>query len=105
MLNPFEKKRQQRIECQKHFFDYCKQKNYKHHLIVNRGKRKDLIAKKREVAKYLRSLGYSYPVIGLVMDKDHTSIMHMVKDEFRERRNKNNLNRHHNRRILTKKHF
>lgn len=93
MLNAFEKKRQQRIECQKHFFDYCKQKNYKPHLIVNRGRRKDLVAKKREIAKYLRSLNYSYPVIGLVMDKDHTSIMHMVKDEFRERRNKNNINR------------
>ena len=38
---------------------------------------------RRFVAKGMRKFGYSYPEIGKVMGRDHTSIMYMADDDFR----------------------
>lgn len=89
-------KREQRIACEGYFQEYCKRKGYHPGHVVHLGRRRDLVEMKRDVAKYLRSLGYSYPVIGLVMDKHHTTIMHMVNDDFRERSNEKSRAYHKN---------
>lgn len=38
-----------------------------------------LVECKREIALYLRNKGLSYPKIGLLMNKDHTSVMNLLK--------------------------
>ena len=39
----------------------------------------DLFTQKKNVANALRAAGFSFPKIGWVMGKDHTTIMNMVK--------------------------
>lgn len=39
---------------------------------------------RRCVAKHLRGLGFSYPQIGKAMNRDHSSIMYMVKNDMRK---------------------
>lgn len=38
-----------------------------------------LIACKKEIAQMLREQGYSYPKIGYLLNKHHTTIMHYFK--------------------------
>jgi chromosomal replication initiation ATPase DnaA len=42
-----------------------------------------IFAARRELAVYLRSLGKSYPKIGELMGRDHTSIMSLVEGKYR----------------------
>jgi chromosomal replication initiation ATPase DnaA len=41
---------------------------------------KSLVDARQRIAQDLRSLKFSYPQIGLVMNRDHTSIMNLCKD-------------------------
>jgi len=47
--------------------------------IIAHTRRKHLDAPRRAVYVYLRSLGWSYPVIGRFCDRDHASIMNGVQ--------------------------
>lgn len=38
-----------------------------------------LVDERQRIAKYLYAHGYTYSVIGLAMNRDHTSIMHLVR--------------------------
>ncbi|MBO9380048.1 hypothetical protein GG804_25090 [Sphingomonas histidinilytica] len=42
-------------------------------------RRRDLIVARREVYRQLRALGASYPTIGRLMQRDHSTIMHALK--------------------------
>lgn len=42
---------------------------------------KSVVNARRAVAKLLRSKGLSYPEIGAILDRDHTTIMSLVKSE------------------------
>jgi len=50
-------------------------------LRVLRSKRRDkiIVDERQRIAKALRVKGYSYPEIGHVMNRDHTSIMHLCR--------------------------
>lgn len=49
---------------------------------------------RRIIAKELRSFGYSFPQIGRAMNRDHTSIIYMVKDDFRAKKIQRNKERY-----------
>lgn len=40
---------------------------------------KDIVNERQKIAVFLRESGHSYPVIAHVMDRDHTSIIHLVQ--------------------------
>lgn len=39
----------------------------------------ELVTARRAISKEAREMGYSYPVIGRALCRDHTSIMHLVR--------------------------
>ncbi len=43
----------------------------------SRSRRTEAVRARRDLAKYLRAQGFSYPLIGLIMAKNHTSIMNL----------------------------
>jgi len=47
--------------------------------ILSRRRYAPLVRERSRIAKILRAEGYSYPVIGEVMIRDHTSIMHLIR--------------------------
>ena len=47
--------------------------------VQSRQRNTRLVNCKVEIARMLRDKGYSYPVIGKVLNKDHTTIMHYIK--------------------------
>jgi chromosomal replication initiation ATPase DnaA len=60
-----------------------------------------LVECRKDIVRLLRQHDpkkWSYPAIGRLMDRDHTSIMHLASDDFRQRRNKQVLENHHRRR-------
>lgn len=65
------------------FEAFCKQSHFKINEILSRRMERYVVDQRRAVAKKLRDKGYSYPQIGKVMNKDHTSIMYMVDDQHR----------------------
>jgi chromosomal replication initiation ATPase DnaA len=60
------------------------------HDIRSRRRNSKLIECKREIALYLRNKGLSYPKIGLIMGKDHTSVMNLLKVLGKNKKNKKN---------------
>ena len=38
---------------------------------------------RRHIAKFLRGRGWSYPMIGKLLERDHTSVMHLVTPRHR----------------------
>lgn len=69
--------------------------NVKPCLITGRTRKRPYPQARRVVAKMLRNYGYSYPEIGRVMNRNHTSIMFMVKDDFRANKMRYNKERHY----------
>jgi hypothetical protein len=51
--------------------------------LLGRGGNKKIFAARRELAMYLRGIGKSYPKIGELLGRDHTSIMSMAQDGYR----------------------
>lgn len=49
-------------------------------LIKSPCREKYLVDKRKKIAKLLREIGYSYPQIGKMMNRDHSSIIHLVKE-------------------------
>ena len=68
------------------FRAFCIQRRYNIPAIRSRRRQAQLVTQRVDIAKYLRGLGYSYPVIGRVMNRHHSSIMMLVNDELREKK-------------------
>ena len=56
--------------------------------ILSRRRGSDLVNDRASIAKELSAEGLTYPQIGAIMNRCHTSIMHLVDDVRRERRKK-----------------
>lgn len=52
---------------------------YEKHLILSKRRNVKLVEARAIIAIALRKLGYSYPKIGNVMNRHHTSIMNLVE--------------------------
>jgi chromosomal replication initiation ATPase DnaA len=48
--------------------------------ILSRRRQRNIVDDRQRVAKFLYERGFSYPEIGKMMNRDHTSIMHLVKN-------------------------
>jgi len=48
--------------------------------LLGRRREAPLVDERQRLAKLMRGLGYSYPAIGKAMNRDHTSIIHLVKN-------------------------
>ena len=62
------------------FAALCNQYDVSMEEIRSRRRPKELVEKRAMIAKHLRSLDYSFNMIGAVMNKDHTSVMHLVNN-------------------------
>jgi chromosomal replication initiation ATPase DnaA len=56
--------------------------------MLGSGGSKPVFAARRELARYLRGIGKSYPKIGELLGRDHTSVMAMVSDAYRLNKSK-----------------
>ncbi len=57
----------------------CKEYGFDINLVKCRRRDRSLVDSRVVIALKMRGAGYSYPIIGMAMDRDHTSIMHLVK--------------------------
>lgn len=48
--------------------------------ILSRRRQKSIVDDRQRVAKFLYEKGLSYPKIGQMMNRDHSSIMHLIKN-------------------------
>lgn len=69
------------------FATLCRQKNYCMDELRGKSRIDSLVQQRRVIAKALRGEGFSFPEIGWAMKRDHTSVQHMVKDDFRKAKN------------------
>ncbi len=51
--------------------------------IRQRDRRPDAVAARRQVCRVLRRLGYSLPMIGYAVERDHTTVLHHLRREAR----------------------
>lgn len=51
--------------------------------VLSHDKRDKVVEARRELARYLRSLGKSYPKIGLLIGRDHTTALALVDSSYR----------------------
>lgn len=65
----------------------CKEFKISKRELFSRRKNKPLPEARRAVAKTLRDINWSFPKIGKALGKDHTSVITMVDDEKRLRKN------------------
>lgn len=61
------------------FYGEVIKSGYSANEILSRCRRSDLVAARRKIALALRENGFSYPQIGKVMNRDHSSIIHLCK--------------------------
>lgn len=54
--------------------------------VLSHDKRDKVVEARRELARYLRSLGKSYPKIGLLIGRDHTSALALVDASYRAKK-------------------
>jgi chromosomal replication initiation ATPase DnaA len=52
--------------------------------LLGRGRRSDIVAARRDFCTRARAEGASWPVIGAFIDRDHTSVMALVKGKWRQ---------------------
>lgn len=62
------------------FYDVTRQE------IISKRREERLLLARKNVASVLKMRGYGYAAIGRAMDRDHTSIIHMLDYEFKDRR-------------------
>lgn len=62
----------------------CKAWSFDAERLKTRWRIRELTIQRRIVAKALHDLGHSYTSIGAVMNRDHSSVMYMCNEEFRE---------------------
>lgn len=65
------------------FSRLCAEHDISMALSRSQDKCRDLVTVRREIAVALLALGHNYTAIGAVMDRDHTSIMYLVKPAMR----------------------
>lgn len=61
------------------FHDILMSRNWDRKLILSKRRDRELVDRRQIIAKRLRSEGYSYPLIAKVMNRDHSSIMHLCR--------------------------
>ena len=76
--------------------EYCQAKNFELEHLRSCARLAVLVDMRQDVAKHLRGLGFSYAAIGYALNRDHTSVMHLCKDEMRVRKNRMARERYNN---------
>jgi len=61
------------------FIRVCVELGYDYKSIMSARRDAILVKKKIAVAKILREKGYSFPLIGRAMNKDHSTIIHYLR--------------------------
>lgn len=62
------------------FEKLCEHFKFNPEELKSHDRHKELVDKRQKIAKLLRVMGLSYPQIGSMMNRDHSSIMHLCKD-------------------------
>jgi len=76
-----------KIAIRRLFTEICEVEGFDPIAIISSNREGPFVRNRRIVANKLRAEKYSFPKIGWVMDKDHTTIMHMVDKDYRARKN------------------
>lgn len=80
MKKQVERKKQSIVEANKVFKELChKVEGYGIDHITSKRRDNPLVDARQKIAIAMREMGYTYPVIGHVMNRDHTSIIYLVK--------------------------
>lgn len=59
---------------------YCGKYNVYKDVLLSKRRDKVLVDIRQKIAKDLREKGYSYSDIGRILNRDHSSIMHLIKE-------------------------
>ena len=73
-------------ECIEYSKLFCKENGYSLKAVQMSDRSENRYRTRQAVARHLRGLGYSYPIIGMALKRHHTTIMMMCKDEMKEKR-------------------
>lgn len=65
------------------FHKICKLHGYEAVLITSSSRDQSLVKQRHHVAREMSAMGFSYPLIGVAMNRDQSTIQYMVKEEFR----------------------
>lgn len=65
------------------FLSICRAQAYNPDQVICKLRNAKFAKQRRHVAQQLRAHGLSYPEIGRVMNRDHTTVQYMCKDEYR----------------------
>lgn len=65
----------------------CESLQYDFKKIQSRRRPKHLVEQRMEIAQALRNKGYTTPAIGHALNRDHTTVMLYIDEEFRLRKN------------------
>lgn len=65
-------------------------------LLKGKNRARRLVNHRAQLCKALRVKGFSYPEIGKALNRHHTSIMHLVKDDMRNKNKARSLEWHKN---------
>ncbi len=68
------------MNIQEEFKKLCSEFCFSETQILSHRRDSKSVDARQKIAKALRLLGFSYPSIGAVMNRDHTSIMHLCKE-------------------------
>lgn len=71
---------------EKLFKELCERYNRTTNEIRSQRKHDCLFQDRKKIAQTLRAKGLSYPAIGIIMHRDHSSIQYMCKKDMREKR-------------------
>ena len=93
MRGAWKKAKIARKYCQVEFEQYCERNAYCVEDIRSDCRTRSLARKRKKCAEYLRGKGFSFPVIGSAMNRDHTSIIYLLNAEMRERKRQEYLER------------
>lgn len=58
--------------------DYCVKYEVDKCILLSKRRTADLVEKRKLIAKDLRELGLSYPAIGKLLNRHHTTVMHLL---------------------------
>lgn len=62
--------------CQAHLVSICKALDVDYKLIISKVRKKPIAQKRHECMKRIRVLGFSYPIMGQVFNRDHSTVMY-----------------------------
>ena len=79
-MNPkkFTKTEIRHQNCMKSYLRHVKNSDYTFAQLNGCQRSSDLVDERQRIAKELKKEGYSFPAIGKAMDRDHSSILHLV---------------------------